>query len=485
MDPVGTIALAIFLFAVVGSIRGWIPQRVLPIQTALLLAAVIITVAGLAFGEKIRFGEFVTATSLHPITATIAGFIFAGALKSAGGFDAATDMLKKIMRTPLGAPFAVMLLVNIPTVFAMPCGRIWVAPLLPVAMMIGYELAREKNDRLLPSMVVFGLIVNAAASCGPSLIGGIGTLGEGMGRYPAGSFSNPQSIAIVVITVAVMALIKYVFKIAVDPVELQTRSDNAPGVPEHGYFSFILFVAVLAVTVVVNPPIPLQAILVILTVIVMIVARLSFNDLMQGIMLHPLTAMISGFIVAGALSAFGGFAALLQILEYIARNTPLGYMGVALILIYLPVIFPMPCGRILAVSLIPAALMYGERLAEVTGHPELQSVMLIAFILSGAASCGPSPLGGIGCIGEGNLQLRGFVSGKPQALGILLGVPVAALMVSFMGLSASLFSFGFTAVSLTLCTICGILTNVLLGYRAYHPGGILGGAAIGILMVIF
>ncbi len=427
MDPIGSIALAIFILTVFGSIKGWIPQRVLPIQTALLVAAVIITAVGFLFGKAVRPGEFITATSLHPITATIAGFIFAGALKSAGGFDAATDILKRVMKTPLGAPFAIILLVNFPTIFAMPCGRIWVAPLLPVAMMIGYGLAREKNDHLLPGMVVFGLIVNAAASCGPSLIGGIGTLGEGMGRYPAGSFSNPQSIAIVVITVATMALIKYVFKIAVDPVEFTAQPDESSEVPEHGYFSFLLFVVTLAVTVILKPPIPLQAILVVLTVIVMIIARLSFNDLMQGIMLHPLTAMISGFIVAGVLSAFGGFTVLIQILEFIARTTPLGYIGVAILLIYIPIIFPMPCGRILAVSLIPAALMYGERLAEVTGHPGLQSLTLIAFILSGAASCGPSPLGGIGCIGEGNLRLKGFVSGRPQAIGIMLGVPVAVL----------------------------------------------------------
>lgn len=485
MDPVGIFALALFIVVVFASIKEWIPQRVLPIQTALLLTAGIVIAVGLIFGKRINPGEFVTLTSLHPITATIAGFIFAGALKSAGGFEAGADALKRLMRTPLGAPFAVMLLVNFPTIFAMPCGRIWVASLLPVAMGLGYDLARENNDNHIPAVVVFGLIVNAAASCGPSLIGGIGTLGEGMGRYPAGSFSNPQSIAIVIITVITMAFVKYITKISVNPADVQARSEENRPVPEHGYFSFILAVVALAVTVIVNPPIPLQAILVILTLLVMIVAGLSLSDLMQGIMLHPLTAMISGFIVAGVLSAYGAFDVLIRMLEFVAQTTPLGYIGVALVLIYIPIIFPMPCGRILAVSLIPAALMYGERLAKVTGYPELQSVVLISFILSGAASCGPSPLGGIGCIGEGNLRLRGFTSGRPQAIAIMLGVPVAALIVSFMGLSASIFSVQFVVLSVAACTLCGIFTNVLLGYRIYHPGGILGGAFVGILMVIF
>jgi len=485
MDPVGIFALSLFIIVVFASIKEWIPQRVLPIQTALLLTAVVIVAVGLIFGERITAGEFVTMTSLHPITATIAGFIFAGSLKSAGGFEAGADALKRIMKTPLGAPFAVMLLVNLPTIFAMPCGRIWVASLLPVALVLGYELAKEKNDGLLPSVVIFGLIVNAAASCGPSLIGGIGTLGEGMGRYPAGSFSNPQSIAIVIITVTTMAFIKYITKISVNREDFQTRTEEEQPVPEHGYFSFILAVAALAATVIIKPPIPLQAILVILTVIVMIVARLSLNDLMQGIMLHPLTAMISGFIVAGVLSAFGGFDVLVQLLEFVARTTPLGYIGVALVLIYIPIIFPMPCGRILAVSMIPAALMYGERLSKVAGHTELQSVVLVSFILSGAASCGPSPLGGIGCIGEGALRLKGFASSRPQAIAIMLGVSVAALLVSFMGLSTSVFSAQFIMISVGICTLCGAFTNVVLGYRAYHPGGILGGAFVGLLLVVF
>ncbi len=41
------------------------------------------------------------------------------------------------------------------------------------------------------------------------------------------------------------------------------------------------------------------------------------------------------------------------------------------------------------------------------------------------------------------------------------------------------------AVSLIVCIICGILTNILLGYKAYHAGGIVGGAVIGTLMVVF
>ena len=76
--------------------------------------------------------------------------------------------------------------------------------------------------------------------------------------------------------------------------------------------------------------------------------------------------------------------------------------------------------------------------------------MLIAFILSSAASCGPSPLGGIGGIGEGNLGLRHGISAIPMQFGIILGVPIAALIVAYMGLSVEFLRINETVLSLLL-----------------------------------
>jgi len=484
MEPVGVIALFIFFAAIFGSIKGWIPQRLLPLQTTLLLASALISLIGMLFGKTVNLSDVVTVTSLHPITATIAGFMLAGAMKSAGAFDAASDMIIKIMRSRLGFPFAVILLINIPTIFAMPCGRVWVSPLIPVAMTLGYALSKEKNNPVFSTMVVFGLIVNAAASCGPSLIGGIGVLGEGMGRFSPGSFSNHQQAAIMFITTMTMILVRYIYKYipskGLDVVEANTRK-----IPEYGYLTFIFFIAGLAVTVILKPAIPLQAILLVMTLFIMIVARLSIKDLIEGIMIHPLTAMVSGFILAGVLTVYGGFDVLLQFLEIVANNTPLGYTGVAILTVYFPLFFPMPCGRIIAVSLIPGVLMFGERLNQISGNSMAQPAILVAFILAGAASCAPSPLGGIGSIGEGHLRLKRFVSGRFQSLAIFFGVPVSALSVSLFGLSDLNFSLNISVFCIASGIVSGFVINRLCDYKIFHPGGILGGLLTGILMVVF
>ena len=267
------------------------------------------------------------------------------------------------------------------------------------------------------AMVVFGFLVNAGASCAPSLIGGLGLLGEGMGRFPMGAFSKPNQMAILAITVATMAMIRLHYGNT-----LSMRTEEAPAgpsrpVPESGYLSFILFIAVLIVVVAVRLPIPIQTILTVMTVVVMFIARLSFRDLLGGIMLHPLSALVAGYVVAGALLTAGGFEVLQALLVLLAEHTLLGYIGVSILVVFLPLFLAMPCGRIISVSLIPGVLMFGGRVAEVSGFALAPAVLLASFVLSSAASCGPSPLGGVGNIGEGRLRNRGSWSSRPQALG--------------------------------------------------------------------
>ena len=484
MEAAGIVALLIFFLVLFGSIKGWIPQNILPMQSSLILAALLITAVGLVLGHSINPDQVVTLTSLHPVTATIAGFILAGAIKSAGGFTAASGLISRLTKTSLGLPFAIILLVNIPTIFAMPCGRVWVSPLVPVALMLGYEAAKEKSDRVLPVMVVFGLVVNAAASCGPSVIGGIGVIGEGMGRFPSGSFSDHHQVAIMLITLITMALVKVVYRTEAPP-DLILENDAGSEVPEHGYFSIIVFITGIALTVIFRPAIPLQAILLVMTLLIMAVARLSIRDLVEGIMLHPLTAMISGFIMAGVLSVFGGFDVLTAFLDYAAQHTPLGYAGVAILFIYVPVFFPMPCGRIIAVSLIPGVLMFGEHLGEITGSELAQPAMLAAFILAGAASCAPSPLGGIGSIGEGRLRLSRYSSERFLSFGIFFGVPLAAVTVSLLGLGSGNFSMPMAVIAAATGLACGTGINMLTGNRPWHRGGVLGGVLTGMLMMVF
>lgn len=146
MEILGVFSLIVFFGITIGSIKGWIPQDVLPIQTSLTLGAVFLWVLGLAFDDSLSARNFAANIYLHPISAVIAGFLVAGALEAAGGFTAAMALLEKVEKTRLGLAGAVVLLVNFPNIFSMPCGRIWVVALFPLAVMFGYSIARKKNN---------------------------------------------------------------------------------------------------------------------------------------------------------------------------------------------------------------------------------------------------------------------------------------------------------------------------------------------------
>lgn len=200
--------------------------------------------------------------------------------------------------------------------------------------------------------------------------------------------------------------------------------------------------------------------------------------------LHPITAVIADFIFAGALKASVGFDAATDFVRRISR-TPLGIPFAVVPLVNLPTIFAMPCGRIWVSPLLPIALMLGYEVAKGRGNPTLPALVVFGLVVNAAASCGPSPIGGIGCLGGENMGLKDYVSGRPQASGIFLGVPVAALVVSFTGLSQSVFTVSFSVISVCVSVLCGLATNVLLGFKVYHPGGILGGALVGALLMVF
>lgn len=480
----GGISLAIFFFLLVASFQKWIRQDVLPLQSVLVLGALLLCALALVFGHDFRLAQLFTAATLHPITATIAGFLLAGAVDAAGGFVAAGRVLIKISKGFLGLSGTIVLLVNLPSIFAMPCGRVWAAALIPATIRFGAELARQRNNAALVPAVVFGLIINAAASCGPSPLGGLGMMAEGTAGFDIHAFSNPQQLAIIVITVIAMFGVGLFSKFDLASGKLPQKQLVESRLADSAYFAFTLYMLGLAVVFVVQPPVPIQTILLGMTILVMIVGNVSFKSLLGGLIIHPVTAMVAGFMMAGALIVTGGFDSLITALTWLANNTPLGFIGVSVILVYLPVIFPMPCGRIIAAALLPGVIMFGRKVSAITGVPHCLPVMLVCFILCCAASCAPSPLGGIGGIGEGNLRLRAGVSAYIMQLSIILGVPVAGLIVSWLGLPTEIFSRGECVLALCFGTGAGLLVNVLVGERFYKPGGIVGGLLVGVLVVI-
>ncbi|MEI9475671.1 MAG: hypothetical protein WCO26_03755 [Deltaproteobacteria bacterium] len=483
----GFISLVIFILILLASLRGWIPQDLLALQSVLVLTTLALLGVAVLFQQSFHPAQVLAAMTLHPITATIAGFLLAGAVEAAGGFSAAARILSKLGKGVLGLSGVVVVLVNVPNIFAMPCGRVWAAALIPVALAYAAEIARIRNDLSLVAVVVFGLIINAAASCGPSPLGGIGMMGEGMARLPLYVFSNPQQIAIMMMTLfgmAAMAWLMRRYPVKINASVLHRQDNFSQQQRLVGYFALFSYVIGLTVIFIVQPPVPIQTLLIGMTILVMIVGKVSLKELFRGVILHPVTAMVAGFMVAGALLVTGGFDAMTQALTWLAIHTPLGFTGVGVMLIYVPTIFPMPCGRVLAASLLPGVIMFAEVVGQETRCPQCLPAMLIAFVLSAAASCGPSPLGGIGGIGEGNLGLPHGISAMPMQFGIILGVPIAALIVTYMGLSVEFLRINETVLSLFLGAVSGMATNTLLGYPFYQPGGIMGGSFVGGLLMV-
>jgi hypothetical protein len=307
-------------------------------------------------------------------------------------------------------------------------------------------------------------------------------MGEGTGGFQLHSFSNPQQVAIMIITVVAMAATASVYKVSLKP-DVALRSQGIlETLPNTAYFAFAFYAIGLGLVFLIRPAIPIQTILLVMTVAVMMLGKVKIKDLIGSIILHPVTAMVAGFMMGGSLFAAGAFDALIRLLSWIAVHTPLGFIGVSVLLIYLPIIFPMPCGRIMAAALLPGVIMFGGEVARATGQIQVIPPMLIAFILSCAASCGQSPLGGIGGIGEGNLGLRRGVSSAPLQLGIILGIPFSALIVRYFGLSHELVRVNELLLALGVGFLSGLSVNVMLGFRFYKPGGILGGVLSGLLI---
>jgi hypothetical protein len=502
---IGLIALILFFAVIVASLLGFIPQDRLPIQSALVLTAFIIAILafiGNVLDPSIRqigFIDLIGMIIIHPITALAAGFLAAGALEIAGAFDAAADALTRLEQLKVkgvavfGITGTVTLLINLPTIIAMPCGRILAAALMPAALGLGYKVARRLGDPRMVGVIVFAFIVNAAASCGPSPLGGIGLLGEGLAKLPLASLSDPQQTGIIICTGVCALVMKFVtplfpadmkkedikkkdeaVEVANDggqkmTVKVKDEEEDLPPPPDddkepppppvsegpnekeslfvrmsrmdthlkNGYITLGLFMIVLALTLILQPKIPIQTILVVLAIVIMLIGRAKIQDLMAGVILHPIMAMTAGFLVAGAMGLAGGFDVLLILLRglaefEIAGFAILGYLGVAIILVNIPTIMPMPCGRILAAALVPGVYVYGEALVEITGNQIVLPVVLGAFIVNAAASCGPSPLGGIGGIGEGNMGVEIGSSGKSQQCGILFATGVTGLVIAFV-----------------------------------------------------
>ena len=72
---------------------------------------------------------------------------------------------------------------------------------------------------------------------------------------------------------------------------------------DRGRLTLLIFIGVLVVIILLQAYIrvPIQTVLILLAIVIMIIGKAKLQDLMAGLILHPIMAMTAGFLIAGAL----------------------------------------------------------------------------------------------------------------------------------------------------------------------------------------
>lgn len=486
MEILGYITLAIFLGLMLLTLFGYIRT---PVQTVLVLSTVLCLFVGGAFrfaywgwdSVMLLPNEFLGGIILHPITALLTGLFLAGGLKASGGFEALKVLLQYLRRSPIGLVGTLVILINLPVIASLPCGRILAAALLPLLFTFGFEGGMGILTKSQLIVLIGAFTRNSMGSCGPSPIGGVGQIGEGfLGSFfptaSEGILRAPQAFSLMLGTAIVALFLKFVSqKLYPDDVSLREAPASAVGgeepeihAPIQGYLSLVIFVVSLLVAIF-QPfgKMPVQTVLVAGALLMIVVCRIRLNDLMEGIILLPVTAMAAGFLAAGALAATGGFDALGVILNSLVNVPFLGVAGMLAIFVQFQTILPLSCARILAAALVPVLYLFGPAKFAFLDWSQL-AIVMAAFIINATTSCGPSPLGGGGMMGEGTMRAEtGFIKGAYTFASMAIMAPLAAIYMKFLNLSVfqpSDPNFAKDIVVIGEFTLVIALVNVLFVY---------------------
>ena len=92
---------------------------------------------------------------------------------------------------------------------------------------------------------------------------------------------------------------------------------------DRGRLTLLIFIGVLVIIILLQAYIrvPIQTVLILLAIVIMIIGKAKLQDLMAGLILHPIMAMTAGFLIAGALGLAGGFDVLITGLSRLAGVT--------------------------------------------------------------------------------------------------------------------------------------------------------------------
>ena len=517
-SSVGYITLSIFLLTVILALFRKIN---LPIQTILVLVTLIMLIIGVL--ERLIKGGFDSVLLLpneilggiivHPITALLAGLYLAGALEATGGFEAIKSILLKLNKSPLGLPGTLAILVNLPLLSQLPCGRILAAAMLPLLFSFGaYGMRILGRDQIIILVAAFAR--NAFGSCGPSPIGGVGQSGEGVlgAFFPSAStgiLRGPESLALMIGT-SIMALFIAMINPLLYPEGSSLRdpkaaTDSATASPDihpplTGYMSLLIFAVALLVSLF-QPlgKMPVQSVLVAGALLMLFILAWqrgflkATEALMGGIILLPASAMVAGFMAAGALAATGGFDALGTIMKGLSKFAFLGVAGMLAIFVQLQTIIPLACSRILVAALVPVLYLFGPARFNLLSWGQL-AVVMAAYIINATASCASSPVGGAGMMAEGTLRAEtGYLKAGFSFVSMAVMAPIAAFAMKLMTLHSFssgemgnhsfamlLLSLGM-AVAIAILMMKGIRWIAIRNHRQVWSANLAGFLAAGVL----
>ncbi len=455
MEILGYITLFIFIGLMLATLFGYIRT---PVQTVLVTSTVLCLLVGGVFrglfqgwnAVMLMPNEFIGGIILHPITALLTGLFLAGGLKASGGFEALKAIIAQLRRSPIGLVGTLVILINLPVISSLPCGRILAAALLPLLFTFSFEGGMGILSKSQVIVLIGAFTRNAMGSCGPSPIGGVGQIGEGfLGSFFStasdGILRAPQAFGIMFGTAMVALFLKLISrKLYPEDVSLrdvtvyQAEEHKTPAIdaPMKGYLALIIFVVSLLVAIF-QPfgKMPVQSVLVAGAILMIVVCRIHLKDLLEGIILLPVTAMAAGFLAAGALAATGGFDALGAILNSIVNIPFLGVAGMLAIFVQFQTILPLSCARILTAALVPVLYLFGPAKFGFVTWPQL-AVVMAAYMVNATTSCGPSPLGGGGMMGEGAMRAEtGFIKGAYTFGSMAIMAPLAGIYMKFLNLS--------------------------------------------------
>ncbi|MFH0960598.1 MAG: hypothetical protein V1897_18070, partial [Pseudomonadota bacterium] len=372
-------------------------------------------------------------------------------LKASGGFEALKALLVYLRKSPIGLVGTLVILINLPVISSLPCGRILAAALLPLLFTFGFEGGLGILSKSQIIVLIGAFTRNAMGSCGPSPIGGVGQIAEGFlgSFFPTASdgiLRAPQAFALMLGTAVVALFLKFVSqKLYPNDVALREAPEGFDRAnetvtqvkaPIKGFLALAIFVTSLLIAIF-QPlgKMPVQSVLVAGALFMILICRIRLNDLLEGIILLPVTAMAAGFLAAGALAATGGFSALASMLNSLVSIKALGVAGMLAIFVQFQTILPLSCARILTAALVPTLYLFGPAQFNFLSWSQL-AIVMAAYIINATTSCGPSPLGGGGMMGEGTMRAEtGFIKGAYTFASMAVMAPMAAIFMKFLNLS--------------------------------------------------